>query len=62
MWSHSRILLLATTVALLLPREGRAQDGGSRRDWTAVDGALGRPGKAQPGDVRKYGFPRGDLA
>lgn len=31
-------------------------------DWKAVDAALGRAGAMQPGDVYKFGFPRGDLA
>ena len=31
------------------------------RTWAAVDRALGRAGSPQPGDVRKYGFPRSDL-
>lgn len=30
-------------------------------NWDAVDAALGRPGAMQPGDVRRYGMPRGDL-
>lgn len=30
-------------------------------DWTRVDSALGRTGATQPGDVRRYGMPRGDL-
>ena len=29
--------------------------------WSAVDAAIGRPGVAQPGDVQRYNFPRGDL-
>jgi hypothetical protein len=29
--------------------------------WQAVDTILGRPGKAFPNDVRKYGWPRADL-
>ncbi|HEV8410401.1 MAG TPA: DUF1259 domain-containing protein [Gemmatimonadaceae bacterium] len=29
--------------------------------WTAVEDALGRKGAAQPGDVIKFSFPRGDL-
>ena len=29
--------------------------------WQAVDTILGRPGKALPGDVHKYGWPRTDL-
>lgn len=30
-------------------------------DWKAVDQAMGRAGKPQPGDVYKYAFPRSDL-
>lgn len=30
-------------------------------DWSAVEQALGRRGLAQPGDVMRFGFPRGDL-
>jgi hypothetical protein len=30
-------------------------------DWTKVDTAMGRAGVAQPGDVYRYNFPRGDL-
>jgi hypothetical protein len=30
-------------------------------DWTAVDAAMGRTGVAQPNDVHRYNFPRGDL-
>lgn len=30
--------------------------------WSAVDQALGRPGATQPDGVRRYGFPRSDLA
>jgi len=30
-------------------------------DWSAVDQALGRTGQAQPGDVHRVSFPRGDL-
>ena len=30
-------------------------------DWTRVDSAFGRTGTMQPGDVRRYGMPRGDL-
>jgi hypothetical protein len=32
-----------------------------RADWSALDAALGRGGSAQPGNVYKFGFPRGDL-
>jgi hypothetical protein len=30
-------------------------------DWTRVDSAFCRTGAMQPGDVRRYGMPRGDL-
>jgi hypothetical protein len=30
-------------------------------DWKAVEGAMGRPGQMQPGDVIKFGMPRKDL-
>jgi hypothetical protein len=30
-------------------------------DWTRVDSALGRTGSLQPGDVYRFGMPRGDL-
>ena len=30
-------------------------------EWARVDSALGRTGAMQPGDVRRYGMPRGDL-
>jgi hypothetical protein len=30
-------------------------------DWKKVDSAMGRAGVAQPGDVYRYNFPRGDL-
>jgi hypothetical protein len=44
---------------VLHPRVGRAQS--ARGEWSAVDAALGRSGKAQPGDVQRYTFPRSDL-
>jgi uncharacterized protein DUF1259 len=39
-----------------LPSTGAAQ-----ADWAAVDRAMGRPGVMQPGEVRRYSFPRADL-
>jgi hypothetical protein len=30
-------------------------------DWAAVDAAMGRTGAEQPGNVRRYGMPRGDM-
>jgi hypothetical protein len=59
----TRFLVLAATMLglALRPGVGHAQDAGATADWTAVDRALGRPGKAQPGEVQKYSFPRSDL-
>ncbi len=33
----------------------------SASDWSAVEQALGRKGAMNPGDVFKFGFPRGDM-
>lgn len=30
-------------------------------DWKGVDAAMGRPSVAQPGDVHRFNFPRGDM-
>ena len=38
------------------------QSGPAAADWKAVDQAMGREGKMQPGDVYKYSLPRGDLS
>ena len=51
-----RIPVLAIALGIV-PGLAGTQSG----DWSAVDHALGRPGKAQPGEVQKYSFPRGDL-
>ena len=63
MWRHTGKLPLATTIlcVVLLPNLVRAQDARADQEWAPLDRALGRPGKAQPGGVQKYGFPRGDL-
>ena len=31
-------------------------------DWKQEEGAMGRPGQMQPGDIIKFGMPRKDLA
>jgi Domain of Unknown Function (DUF1259). len=54
-------LAAAGLVLAAHPRLGNAQGNASAGDWSAVDRALGRPGKAQPGEVQKYSFPRSDL-
>ncbi|WP_373063318.1 DUF1259 domain-containing protein [Gemmatimonas sp.] len=43
------------------PSAARTAPGSPAPDWKAVDAAMGRPGVAQPGDVQRYNFPRGDL-
>jgi hypothetical protein len=41
--------------------ESRGKSAPVSGDWAAVDQIIGREGKAQPGGVRKYSFPRSDL-
>jgi hypothetical protein len=60
-WRWGVPLAAAVLAVAAQPGLGHAQAGGSAGDWAAVDRALGRPGKAQPGGVQKYSFPRGDL-
>jgi hypothetical protein len=45
-------------VAALATTRGTAQQ---VIDWTRVDGAMGRTGIVQPGDVHRFNFPRSDL-
>jgi hypothetical protein len=56
-----RVPLAGAMLAVALPGLVHAQGAASAGDWSAVDRAIGRSGKAQPGEVQKYGFPRGDL-
>jgi uncharacterized protein DUF1259 len=56
-----RVSLAGAVLAAALPGPCRAQGGASAGDWSAVDRAIGRSGNAQPGEVQKYSFPRGDL-
>lgn len=55
------VLLAAALGMAAQPGMGHAQGGASAGDWSAVDRAIGRPGKPQPGEVQKYSFPRSDL-
>jgi len=69
---HSTILSWATAIGAVLlagfPLHLAAQNPPSSQppapahiDWKAVDLAMGREGKPQPGGIYKYTFPRGDL-
>jgi uncharacterized protein DUF1259 len=60
-WRWSLPLAAAALVVAAHPGLGYAQGDASAGDWSAVDRALGRSGKAQPGEVQKYSFPRSDL-
>jgi len=55
---------LVALANFLTPAVGVAQSSAIARpaaDWTEVETVLGRKGAAQPGDVMKFSFPRGDL-
>ena len=56
-----RAPLAGAVLTAALPVLVHAQGGASAGGWSAVDRAIGRSGKAQPGEVQKYSFPRGDL-
>jgi hypothetical protein len=60
-WWWGVPLAVASLVMAVHPEVGHAQGGARAGGWSEVDRALGRPGKAQPGDVQKYSFPRSDL-
>jgi Domain of Unknown Function (DUF1259) len=51
----------AGSAAWMQNADARQQPALAAADWKAVDQAMGREGKLQPGDVYKYSFPRGDL-
>lgn len=55
--SISTSLILVVTLAASASAQTPAASG----DWSAVEQALGRKGAMQPGEVIKFGFPRGDL-
>jgi hypothetical protein len=54
-----RIVAPVATASLVFAGALAAQQASGA--WTAVEDALGRKGAAQPGDVIKFSFPRGDL-
>lgn len=58
-----QLLRVATCFAALtlLCAAAWAQAGSTPAEWKAVESALGRSGQMQPGDVIKFGMPRGDL-
>jgi hypothetical protein len=60
-WPWGLPLAVAALAIAAHPGTGHAQGGVSAGDWSAVDRVLGRPCKAQPGEVQKYSFPRSDL-
>lgn len=58
-------LVFGAALAALAPKapaQAPAQGPVSDSVWAAVDSALGRAGQMQAGDVRRYAFPRSDLA
>ncbi len=53
------LIFLASAVA---PSSALAQAAAKTpADWSAVEQAIGRKGAMNPGDVIKFGFPRGDM-
>lgn len=55
-----RLLFLAT-LALGFPASAVPATPPPDTGWDSVDTVFGNPGKDQPGDVRRYGWPRTDL-
>ena len=58
-----RLLLLSSSLAISLQVSVASAQRATEpaNDWSAVEHALGRRGASQPGDVMRFGFPRGDL-
>lgn len=54
-------LLFAAAFALLFPQAAALAVSPPESGWESVDKVFGNPGKDQPGDVRRYGWPRTDL-
>jgi hypothetical protein len=59
-WIAARLLRRRCAIAFIAaaPLASAAAQGSG---WAPVEQALGRKGAMQPGDVAKFGFPRGDL-
>jgi len=53
---------LAALLLSLAQMPANAQTTSSDTTWTSVEGALGRKGTLQPGNVIKFSFPRSDLS
>jgi len=51
--------LIAAVVSIAFSANAAAQ--ATTHDWAPVEQALGRRGLIQPGDIIRFGFPRGDL-
>jgi Domain of Unknown Function (DUF1259) len=51
----------ATLAVMALATPCIGQQSPKAQDWAPVEQALGRRGLAQPGNVIRFGFPRGDL-
>jgi len=51
----------AFTTGVLAVCLAGAADAQQGVDWKAVEAAMGRAGVAQPGDVYRFSFPRGDM-
>lgn len=54
--------MLRLRYPLLLLAFSWATSADAATDWQAVDRVLGRAGAVQPGNVRRYSFPRSDLS
>src|SRR5947209_110874 len=52
---------VAALAMITLATPSVAQQPQKAHDWAPVEQALGRRGLAQPGNVIRFGFPRGDL-
>jgi hypothetical protein len=61
---YARILMggiIAVALATDASAQARPRLSSASRFWKPVEDALGRKGTPNPGDVLKFGFPRGDL-